>query len=111
MSLCASCGSYKVTSSRRTQKFLYGTETPVELSAKVVVWECSECGCQYTEGKSEDERDKAVREHKMRIQNIPTGAKPLELPQPKSFGLSLDYSPLEVKVIASILEKHSKKCQ
>jgi putative zinc finger/helix-turn-helix YgiT family protein len=58
--VCDSCGKKNVRMSFETQKFKYGAEDTVELSARVPVWSCQTCGEQYTDHCAEKQRHAAV---------------------------------------------------
>lgn len=60
--VCDGCGAQGARMSIETERFNYKTENDnvVELSAKVPVWTCPDCGAQYTDGTAEDIRHAAV---------------------------------------------------
>src|SRR6516162_482732 len=61
---CDECGKRAVRVSFREQRFVYGAGSDaVELSARVPVWACEQCGNAYTEGDAEDLRHEAVCRH------------------------------------------------
>src|SRR5271170_2477856 len=66
---CDCCSaSATVRMSYAVQKFNYGAEEPyVELSVRVPVWTCAECGDQYTDEKAEEIRHEEVCRHLQRM--------------------------------------------
>ena len=61
---CDQCGARGVRSSWKDEKFFYGEGSDVvELSARVPVWTCEQCGFGYTDGEAEEAKHEAVCNH------------------------------------------------
>jgi putative zinc finger/helix-turn-helix YgiT family protein len=61
---CLECGVDAVRMSFKDEHFVYGAGADaVELTARVPVWTCCECGDAYTDGVAEDLRHEAVCHH------------------------------------------------
>jgi putative zinc finger/helix-turn-helix YgiT family protein len=61
---CDQCGAHDVRMSLKDQRFSYGEGLDaVELTSRVPVWTCEQCGFAYTDGDAEEARHEAVCHH------------------------------------------------
>ena len=61
---CPCCGKLCPEGTMSDEKFLYGAgNDTVELSARVLIWKCSECEFEFTDGQAEAIRHEAVCHH------------------------------------------------
>jgi putative zinc finger/helix-turn-helix YgiT family protein len=61
---CNECGAGSVRLSFKDDHFIYGSgPDATDLTARVPVWTCNECGDAYTDGVAEDLRHEAVCRH------------------------------------------------
>src|SRR5215469_10222668 len=61
---CDECGACAVRLSWKDESFVYGTGAEaVQLTVRVPVWTCDECGFAYTEGEAEEIRHEAICWH------------------------------------------------
>jgi hypothetical protein len=65
---CGSCGFGRIREEIATQRFAYGQDAPVELSATVPVLICTDCGDTWCDHRAEDARTAAVNAHLAGIQ-------------------------------------------
>lgn len=84
---CPDCGG-ESTRSVKTQRFpyLHGKKT-IELTAEVVVWACTLCRLEWTNGDAELERGNAVRlfEHENKVNKSPREVGQIRVAQGKGY--------------------------